>query len=292
MPPWRATEVETSLGSQPRTEAESETRLEEIPETECRQLLGQHSLGRVPIVVEGKPQVFPVNYAIDDRVIVFRTARHQARVCSDVACRIRDRRLRRIQPRRLGRHGEGHSPRDHRRRGQLFASRAHAAVRSDGAWGKRSTGWQSPTRSLADGSGRVPRPKSLEVVWRQRVTYPEACGTERQTVESISPAPTAARDAHIAPCRLARLQAAEGCHAGGASRTGKQSGRSTRTLVRTVPQRAGPLALIVQTGTRHHPAVDVAAERLIEEPFSSVLEALLQGPSQCCRDWRATPASA
>jgi len=56
------------------SEAESHSELEDIPEAECRQLLGVHTLGRVAITVDGQPQIFPVNYAIDDRVIVFRTA--------------------------------------------------------------------------------------------------------------------------------------------------------------------------------------------------------------------------
>jgi nitroimidazol reductase NimA-like FMN-containing flavoprotein (pyridoxamine 5'-phosphate oxidase superfamily) len=56
------------------SEAERQTELEEIPEAECRELLAHHTLGRVAITVDGEPQIFPVNYAIDDRVIVFRTA--------------------------------------------------------------------------------------------------------------------------------------------------------------------------------------------------------------------------
>jgi nitroimidazol reductase NimA-like FMN-containing flavoprotein (pyridoxamine 5'-phosphate oxidase superfamily) len=56
------------------SDAESRTELEEIPEAECRELLARHTLGRVAITVDGQPQIFPVNYAIDDRVIVFRTA--------------------------------------------------------------------------------------------------------------------------------------------------------------------------------------------------------------------------
>jgi uncharacterized protein len=53
---------------------ESKTELEEIPEAECLEILGQHSLGRIAIVVEGQPQIFPVNYAMSGRIITFRTA--------------------------------------------------------------------------------------------------------------------------------------------------------------------------------------------------------------------------
>jgi nitroimidazol reductase NimA-like FMN-containing flavoprotein (pyridoxamine 5'-phosphate oxidase superfamily) len=48
--------------------------LQEISETECLRLLRRHSLGRIAVVVEGQPQIFPVNYALQDRIIVFRTA--------------------------------------------------------------------------------------------------------------------------------------------------------------------------------------------------------------------------
>jgi uncharacterized protein len=48
--------------------------LEEIPEAECLEILGQHSLGRIAIVVDGQPQIFPVNYALNGRIIAFRTA--------------------------------------------------------------------------------------------------------------------------------------------------------------------------------------------------------------------------
>lgn len=51
-----------------------ESQLEEIPAAESWELLGQHEMGRIAIVVDGKPQIFPVNYGLKGRVIVFRTA--------------------------------------------------------------------------------------------------------------------------------------------------------------------------------------------------------------------------
>jgi uncharacterized protein len=48
--------------------------LQELSETECLQLLRRHSLGRIAVVIDGRPQIFPVNYALQDRIIVFRTA--------------------------------------------------------------------------------------------------------------------------------------------------------------------------------------------------------------------------
>ena len=48
--------------------------LEPIAEQECLYLLGLSRLGRVALDVDGRPQVFPVNYALSGRVVAFRTA--------------------------------------------------------------------------------------------------------------------------------------------------------------------------------------------------------------------------
>jgi uncharacterized protein len=53
---------------------ESGPELEEIREAECLEILGRHSLGRIAIVVDGQPQIYPVNYAMSDRIIAIRTA--------------------------------------------------------------------------------------------------------------------------------------------------------------------------------------------------------------------------
>ena len=55
-------------------EPEAGADLEEIPEDECLQLLERHDLGRIAIVVDGQPLIFPVNYALSHRVVTFRTA--------------------------------------------------------------------------------------------------------------------------------------------------------------------------------------------------------------------------
>jgi nitroimidazol reductase NimA-like FMN-containing flavoprotein (pyridoxamine 5'-phosphate oxidase superfamily) len=44
-------------------EPKTGTDLEEIPEDECLQLLERHDLGRIAIVVDGQPLIFPVNYS-------------------------------------------------------------------------------------------------------------------------------------------------------------------------------------------------------------------------------------
>ncbi len=51
----------------------SEAELEELSEVECLDVLEQHSLGRIAVVVDGQPQIFPVNYAMSGRVVTFRT---------------------------------------------------------------------------------------------------------------------------------------------------------------------------------------------------------------------------
>ncbi len=54
------------------TPAHSE--MEEIPEAECLEILRKHDFGRIGLVAEGQPQIFPVNYAMGGRIISFRTA--------------------------------------------------------------------------------------------------------------------------------------------------------------------------------------------------------------------------
>ena len=50
-----------------------ETELE-MGEAECLAILGRQNLGRIAIVIDGQPQIFPVNYAINGRIIAIRTA--------------------------------------------------------------------------------------------------------------------------------------------------------------------------------------------------------------------------
>jgi nitroimidazol reductase NimA-like FMN-containing flavoprotein (pyridoxamine 5'-phosphate oxidase superfamily) len=48
-------------------------RLEVLERDECLRLLASHHLGRVAVVVDGQPLIFPVNYALAGDRIVFRT---------------------------------------------------------------------------------------------------------------------------------------------------------------------------------------------------------------------------
>jgi len=50
-----------------------EIRIEELSEDECLELLGAHSVGRIAVVRDGQPLIFPVNYVLDGRTVAFRT---------------------------------------------------------------------------------------------------------------------------------------------------------------------------------------------------------------------------
>ena len=49
------------------------TGLDYIPRDECMRLLDTQHLGRIGVVVAGRPIVLPINYVMDDGSIVFRT---------------------------------------------------------------------------------------------------------------------------------------------------------------------------------------------------------------------------
>lgn len=55
------------------TEATLVGSMEELDEAECLRLLASTTVGRVGFVVDERPIVLPVNYAIDGRTVVFRT---------------------------------------------------------------------------------------------------------------------------------------------------------------------------------------------------------------------------
>lgn len=45
-----------------------------LPESECWRLLGSVALGRLVTCADGQPEIFPVNFVVQDRTILFRTA--------------------------------------------------------------------------------------------------------------------------------------------------------------------------------------------------------------------------
>lgn len=44
-----------------------------LTEEECLELLGSCAVGRLGVLVDGYPAIFPVNYAMDGRLVTFRT---------------------------------------------------------------------------------------------------------------------------------------------------------------------------------------------------------------------------
>jgi len=45
-----------------------------LPESECWQLLSSVSLGRLVTSVDGRPEIFPVNFVVQRHTVLFRTA--------------------------------------------------------------------------------------------------------------------------------------------------------------------------------------------------------------------------
>jgi len=52
----------------------AEGSLESLTESECIDLLATHHVGRLAVVAEGRPLIFPVNYTLGDRIVAIRTA--------------------------------------------------------------------------------------------------------------------------------------------------------------------------------------------------------------------------
>ena len=48
--------------------------IEVITEAECWRLLAEHTVGRLAVSIANRPDIFPVNYVLDDGTVVIRTA--------------------------------------------------------------------------------------------------------------------------------------------------------------------------------------------------------------------------
>jgi nitroimidazol reductase NimA-like FMN-containing flavoprotein (pyridoxamine 5'-phosphate oxidase superfamily) len=48
--------------------------LEVLSEEECWRLLAEHTVGRLAVSIANRPDIFPVNYAIDDGSVLIQTA--------------------------------------------------------------------------------------------------------------------------------------------------------------------------------------------------------------------------
>jgi hypothetical protein len=65
--------VSTDTGSTNVQSGPGSTGLVVLPAEECWKRLRSHELGRVGVVVDGRPQIFPVNYGVVQGAVVFRT---------------------------------------------------------------------------------------------------------------------------------------------------------------------------------------------------------------------------
>jgi nitroimidazol reductase NimA-like FMN-containing flavoprotein (pyridoxamine 5'-phosphate oxidase superfamily) len=61
-----------------RGESGQRRRLLQLSEQECWELLGTQEVGRIGFVVDGVPQIFPVNFQVHERRILFRTTPYGA----------------------------------------------------------------------------------------------------------------------------------------------------------------------------------------------------------------------
>ena len=50
------------------------TSVQTLTDSQCRGLLSQSQFGRLGVLLDGYPQIFPVNYALDGEAIAFRTS--------------------------------------------------------------------------------------------------------------------------------------------------------------------------------------------------------------------------
>jgi hypothetical protein len=60
--------------SSPEADREGVASLETLGRSECLNLLATAQVGRVALVVDGHPEILPVNYALDGDAVLFRTA--------------------------------------------------------------------------------------------------------------------------------------------------------------------------------------------------------------------------
>ena len=52
---------------------DSRTWLIHLSDTECWRLLDEHAVGRIGVLVDSAPEIYPVNYRTDGRTVLFRT---------------------------------------------------------------------------------------------------------------------------------------------------------------------------------------------------------------------------
>jgi uncharacterized protein len=47
--------------------------MEVLPEDKCLELLASQTVGRIAVVLDDQPLIFPVNYILEARIVIFRT---------------------------------------------------------------------------------------------------------------------------------------------------------------------------------------------------------------------------
>jgi hypothetical protein len=52
----------------------AESKIDVLSESACWQRLRSQEVGRLAVVVDGRPEIFPINYVVDHGSVVFRTA--------------------------------------------------------------------------------------------------------------------------------------------------------------------------------------------------------------------------
>lgn len=62
----------------------SELTVKELGQDECRRLLSSQRLGRLAVLVDGEPRIFPVNYRFEDDSIVFLSGRGTKLAAADL----------------------------------------------------------------------------------------------------------------------------------------------------------------------------------------------------------------
>jgi hypothetical protein len=61
------------MGSEVKTMTVLDT-VEKLTADECLELLSSRDLGRIALVIGDQPEIFPVNYAVDRSIVIFRVA--------------------------------------------------------------------------------------------------------------------------------------------------------------------------------------------------------------------------
>lgn len=58
--------------------ADNDTIITEMPVDEAWRQLGSAALGHIAFVIDGAPEIFPINYAVDGHTVLLRTARERS----------------------------------------------------------------------------------------------------------------------------------------------------------------------------------------------------------------------